>query len=178
MIEIRITAENLSDAIKQMSVIKVADAIEQAKAEEPKEVVAEEKPKKKAAKKSAKAEEKAEPQVEATTPTPVEQPEVKETVTEAVTNVPEPIVPQPTHAVEPEVVAPQPVVEEAPKTADMPTLDAIGAAAAKFGTANGFPGLQQLSGVMQKVGIVALTDAKPEMIPTLVTELRAIGVEI
>lgn len=85
------------------------------------------------------------------------------------------------HSAEPAAPAPQPAEPEAPKAPVAPaptyTLEQVGRAGAELISADSGK-LPQLRELLQKYGVPAVSELKPEQLGSFATELRALGAQI
>ena len=85
------------------------------------------------------------------------------------------------HSAEPEAPAPQPVEPEAPKAPVAPaptyTLEQVSRAGAEL-ISDDSGKLPQLRELLQKYGIPAVSELKPDQLGSFATELRALGAQI
>lgn len=85
------------------------------------------------------------------------------------------------HTAEPAAPAPQPVEPEAPKAPVAPaptyTLEQVSRAGAELISADSGK-LPQLRELLQKYGVPAVSELKPDQLGSFATELRALGAQI
>ena len=85
------------------------------------------------------------------------------------------------HSAEPAAPAPQPAEPEAPKAPVAPaptyTLEQVSRAGAELISADSGK-LPQLRGLLQKYGVPAVSELKPDQLGSFATELRALGAQI
>lgn len=85
------------------------------------------------------------------------------------------------HTAEPAAPAPQPAEPEAPKAPVAPaptyTLDQVSRAGAELISADSGK-LPQLRELLQKYGVPAVSELKPDQLGSFATELRALGAQI
>lgn len=85
------------------------------------------------------------------------------------------------HTAEPAAPAPQPVEPEAPKAPVAPaptyTLEQVSRAGAELISADSGK-LPQLRDLLQKYGVPAVSELKPDQLGSFATELRALGAQI
>lgn len=85
------------------------------------------------------------------------------------------------HSAEPAAPAPQPAEPEAPKAPVAPaptyTLEQVGRAGAELISADSGK-LPQLRDLLQKYGVPAVSELKPDQLGSFATELRALGAQI
>lgn len=85
------------------------------------------------------------------------------------------------HSAEPEAPAPKPAEPEAPKAPVAPaptyTLEQVSRAGAELISADNGK-LPQLRELLQKYGIPAVSELKPDQLGSFATELRALGAQI